>query len=94
MYKVLYGIGTETLYFRGVILKYPPCPPWGWLAFGVGKAGTSKASRILQATGIFATSRKKSVVLAVLGVAVVARLARSLSLPTAVVLAVSGDGGG
>ena len=60
----------------------------------MGKAGTSKASRILQATGIFATSRKKSVVLAVLGVAVVARLARSLSLPTAVVLAVSGDGGG
>ena len=37
---------------------------------------------------------KRSVVLAELGVAVVARLARSLILPTAIVLAVSGDGGG
>ena len=37
---------------------------------------------------------KKSVVLAELGVTVVARLAHSLTLPTAVVLAVSGDGGG
>ena len=56
--------------------------------------GMAKASRILQATWIFATSMKKSVVLAELGVAVVARLARSLVLPTAIVLAVSGDGGG
>ena len=51
----------------------------GWLAEGY--------SRILQATGIFATSMKKSVVLAVLGVAVVARLARSPALRTAIVLA-------
>ena len=66
-----------------VILKYPPCPPWGM-------ASRRLAGRILQATGIFATSMKKSVVLAELGVAV----ARSLTLPTAIVLAVSGDGGG
>ena len=46
--------------------------------------GMAKASRILQATWIFATSMKKSVVLAELGVAVVARLARSLILPTAI----------